>query len=174
MKLVHPVLLSVALIACQSARVETPTQQTTPQARAALGVKTDVPPEGLAREMDLDFQVRQQGRLVTSVLEEGAAHEAGIRSGDVLLQLGEVTLYSQDDIDDFVSVHEPGDEVSTTVVRGQSGEREDLLIELGTGAARSKEAIEWQYASLAQLPAALEQARAEKKKVLVGLSGAET
>ncbi len=34
--------------------------------------------------------------------------------------------------------------------------------------------MNWQYASLAQLESALEEARAQKKKVLVGLSGAET
>jgi S1-C subfamily serine protease len=124
--------------------------------------------------MGLEYKVRQQGRVIEGVAEESAASKSGLRTGDVLLQLGEVVLYSQDDIDDFVSVHEPGASVRATLVRSGTSERKEIQITLGTGTVRSADTLRWQYASLAQLPAALEQARAEKKKVLVGLSGAET
>lgn len=172
MKSILAMSLAIALVACQSSS-EKP-QEIATAANAALGVTTAIPSEGLAGEMGLEFQVRQQGRLVKSVDGGSAAYEAGIRSGDVLLQLGDVTLYSQDDIDDFLSVHEPGSQVHATLVRSGTKAREELQIELDAGAARKPDTIRWQYASLAQLPAAREQARAEKKKVLVGLSGAET
>lgn len=174
MKILYPMSIALVLGACQSPTAAPPESASSLDNSAALGVSTSVPTEALAREMGLEFQVRLQGRLVDSVSEESAAEAAGIRSGDVLLQLDEMALYSQDDIDDFVSVHQPGDRVRATVVRGATHQREELPVELGAGPARSKDGIDWQYASLAQLPAALELARAEKKKVLVGLSGAET
>ncbi len=55
-------------------------------------------------------------------------------------------------------------------VETTSGTKETLL----DGNAVFFEELEWQYASLAQLPAALDEARTSNKKLLVGLSGAET
>jgi predicted metalloprotease with PDZ domain len=173
MKLVYLLLASIPLAACRST-AGAPSGAGSAPGTAFLGVETDVPPEDLAREMKLELEVRQQGRLVTAVTEGSAAHQARIRNGDVLLQLDDVILYSQDDIDDFVSVHGPGDQVTATVVRRDSHEQEKLQVELGSGAARGNEGVRWQYASLTQLPTALDRARAEKRKVLVGLSGAET
>ncbi len=172
MKILYSTLAAVVLAACQS-----PNRQPasgTSEASATLGVTTAVPSNAQARAMGLAFQVRQQGRIVESVASKSPAFEAGVRSGDVLLQLGNVTLYSQDDIDDFIAIHKPGAKVRATLVRNETNEREEILITLGQGGARPSGALRWQFASLAQLPFALERARAEKKKVLVGLSGAET
>lgn len=174
MKLIYPISLAIAVVACQAPPQEPDVPAARTEARATLGVTTAIPAKELADGMALEFQVRQQGRVVESVAEESAASNAGIRAGDVLLQLGDVTLYSQDDIDDFVSIHEPGEDVRVTLVRSGTREREELLVSLGKGSARAMGGIRWQFASLAQLPAALDRARAEKKKVLVGLSGAET
>lgn len=74
--------------------------------KATIGVSTSVPPSELAEAMELTNRVRVHGRLVDSV--EGPAAEAGICTGDVLLTLGAVDLYSDDDIADFLSVTEPG------------------------------------------------------------------
>ncbi len=174
MKLIQWTLLASALVACQSSREQLTAPATGARTSATLGVSTSIPSEELAQAMGLEFQVRQQGRMVESVADRSAAATAGVRVGDVLLRLGEVTLYSQDDIDDYVSIHEPRAQVLATLVRSGTREREELVITLGQGPARPSGTLRWQYASLAQLPAALEQARAEKKKVLVGLSGAET
>lgn len=174
MKLIHHAFLAIALVACRSSSGKPQEIAPTTAAGATLGVTTEIPSRELAREMGLEFQIRQQGRLVESVAEGSAASSAGIRTGDVLVQLGEVTLYSQDDIDDFLSVSEPGAQVRATLVRGDTRERRELSITLGSGSAPPPGTMRWQYASLAQLPAALEEARAEMKKVLVGLSGAET
>ncbi len=174
MKLVVPMSIALVLGACRSPATSAPEGSRASAEVAALGLTTSVPSEALARELGLEVQVRLQGRRVETVSADGAADAAGIRSGDVLLRLDDVTLYSQDDIDDLVSVHQPGDGIRATVVRGDTHEREELLVELGARQVRAAEGIDWQYASLAQLPAALERARAEQKKVLVGLSGAET
>jgi len=165
-----PALL--ALAACQvpaPAPLEAATERS-----ATLGITTGVPPAELARRLGLEFDVRQQGRLVQSLVADGPAARAGIEVEDVLLELDGVTLYSQDDVADILSVHAPDEVLSASVVRNATSEREEIELTLGTGAARSAHELRWQYASLAQLPAALERARAEKKKVLVGLSGAET
>jgi predicted metalloprotease with PDZ domain len=175
MRLITTTLLATTLVACQSSGAgPAPEVLDDGPLAATLGVTTSIPSKELAQEMELEFQVRQQGRFVDSVALDGAASRAGIRTGDVLLELGDVTLYSQDDIDDFLYVNEPETRVRATVVRKGTSERKELSVTLGAGAARGTDGIEWQYASLAQLPAALDQARAEKKKVLVGLSGAET
>ena len=173
MRLITTALPATLLVACQSSEPAPQALDGGPRT-AALGVTTSVPPEELAREMELEHKVRQQGRLVESVDAGSAAAKAGIRSGDVLLELGDLTLYSQDDIDDFLSVSEPGTPVRATLIRDGTSEREELSVTLGTGAARATDTIEWQYASLVPLPDALDQARAENKKVLVGLSGGET
>lgn len=173
MKLVYLLIAAMPLIACRSAP-EVPGGTSYALRSASLGVETSVPPADLARELQLPFEVRQQGRLVTAVTAGSAAFQAGIQVGDVLLQLDEVTLYSHDDIDDFVSVLHPGAEVTATVVRRRSHEQEELQVELGSKPAHGTQGIQWQYASLAQLPTALDEARAAKKRVLVGLSGAET
>jgi len=141
---------------------------------ATLGVTTSVPSPELALEMGLEFLVRQQGRRIDSVDEGSPASLMGIRVGDVLLKLGGTTLYSQDDINDFLSVHPSGTRATLTLVRAGMRQRDELSVALETGALVPSSTIPWRFASLSQLPAALDRARAEKKRLLVGLSGAET
>jgi predicted metalloprotease with PDZ domain len=175
MRALFTVFLAIGSTGCLAASEEPMHASTsTTEASATLGVATAIPSSELASELDLAFEIRQQGRVVETVDQWSVAARAGVEPGDVLLRLGDITLYSQDDIEDFLSVHDPGDEVRATVVRRGSREREELRLALGSGAPRESGKIRWQYASLAQLPAALDRARAEKKKVLVGLSGAET
>ena len=164
----------MAFTACRSTSEEAGEPMSKTERSATLGVTTAVPSEAIANDMGLAFEVRRQGRVIEAIAEASAASKAGFRTGDVLLQLDDVTLYSQDDIDDFVSVLEPGATVTATLVRNGTSDREELTVTLGTGDARRAGGIRWEYASLAQLPAALDQATAENKKVLVGLSGAET
>lgn len=143
---------------------------------ASLGLRTSVPSQELGEEMGLTFNVRWEGRIIDEVTPGGAAEKAGVKSGDVLLAIDGITLFSQDDISDFLAVSSPGQEVSVELKRVGKGDAEELRVTLGAESAplaREPE-LGWQFASLAQLPKALELARAEKKKVMVGLSGAET
>ena len=144
--------------------------------RATLGVRTSVPEPEVAEQMELEFNVRWEGRYVDHVDAGGAAALAGVQQGDVLLSIDDMTLFSEDDLVDFLSVTEPGEEVLLELKRG--GETNVSRVRATLGSQQSPIAdqpvLDWQYASLVQLPRALEVARAEKKKVLVGLSGAET
>lgn len=143
---------------------------------AVLGFETAVPSEELSKALGLRNNVRVLGREVTEVEPDGAAARAGVRVGDVVLRLGGNDLYSADDVADFLRVASPGDRVPVVLERiGESGQVE-LVATLGGESVTAAETpdIEWQYASLGQLPMALEEARAKMKKVLVGLSGAET
>ncbi|MBL4770436.1 MAG: thioredoxin family protein [Planctomycetes bacterium] len=143
---------------------------------ATLGIDTAVPSDETASAVGLTNKVRVLGRLVTKVEPESAAAKAGLKVDDVILRLGSNDLYSADDIADFLSVSKPGDQVPLVFKRSGSSEEYEATATLGEVevAAVPGSRLVWQYSSLGQLPGALEQARAEKKKVLVGLSGAET
>jgi thiol-disulfide isomerase/thioredoxin len=146
------------------------------QKSASLGVETAVPSHEVAASLELTNKVRIRGRLVTDVEQDSAAAKAGIKPGDVLVRLGDNELYSADDISDFLSTSKPGDQVTLTYKRPGSPEKHEALVTLGGGEqslARGPR-FKWHYSGLVQLPQALGEARAKKKRVLVGLSGAET
>ena len=142
--------------------------------RATLGVTTDAPSEELASDMALEHRVRFRGRVVDSVAPGSAAAQAGLAAGDVLLALDAVELFSQDDIDDVLRVHRPGETLALTFQRAGSREQRTARATLGAERGPRNTGIAWRHASLANLPRALDEARAEKRLVLVGLSGAET
>lgn len=162
--------LSVLLLACGCAadRGSAPSEQ-----RAALlGIETSSPSAEQAEELGLPFKVRQQCRVVTRVTEPAAS--AGVREGDVLFAIGDVDLYSQDDLDDVLRASRPGDEVSLALRHRDEPEVQSLRVVLGVGTEKKAVGIAWRYASLANLPRALEESRSTVRNVLVGLSGAET
>lgn len=143
---------------------------------ATLGIETAVPSDEVAEALGLTNKVRLHGRQISRLEPGGPAAAAGLQLGDVLLSLGGNDLYSHDDISDFLLVSSPGDE-SPAVFRRQ-GEAAIRRTTLSLGgkpiAAKGRPAIEWQFSGPGQLAKALDAARAQKKKVLVGLSGAET
>jgi S1-C subfamily serine protease len=82
--------------------------------RAILGVNiADVTAE-LAKEMDID---KLEGVYVAGVRPEGAAREAGIREGDVILSVNGVKVNSSAELQEQVSRYRPGEEVKVTVRR---------------------------------------------------------
>jgi len=169
---VKAAFLSFALLlACACAAGKGAPSSAASSPAAVLGIETDAPTEEQAEQLGLPFKVRQQCRVVTSVT--GPAASAGVRAGDVLFAIGDVDLYSQDDLDDVLRVSRPGEEVILALKRGESAVRKVEVV-LGAGTKRAPAGIAWRYASLANLPRALEEARGSGKNVLVGLSGAET
>lgn len=144
--------------------------------RAWLGAATRTPSDAEAEELGLPFEVRLQGQTVAAVVSGGPASAAGVRTGDVILRLGENTLHSQDDVRDFLSAAQPGERVELTVRR--TGTTGDLSIPVVLGRSPdphvARPSIEWEFASLAQLPRAMAKAEAQSRALLIGLSGAET
>jgi predicted metalloprotease with PDZ domain len=140
--------------------------------RATLGIETSTPTAEFAATLQLPNRIRVLGRVIESA--EGPAALAGLQRGDVLLALSDVDLHSQDDLDDFLRSSRPGETITLRVLRpGEPGERM-LTARLGGVAMTAESGIRWQYASLASLPRAQAEAREKRRKVLVGLSGAET
>ncbi|MBQ9470219.1 MAG: Do family serine endopeptidase [Bacteroidales bacterium] len=82
--------------------------------RAILGVSIVELSEELARERGISAI---KGVLVTAVADEGAAHKAGIRAGDVLLSVNGIEVNSVSQLQEQVSKHRPGQKVELIVSR---------------------------------------------------------
>ena len=143
---------------------------------ATLGMTTTAPTMKEAKARGLKIQVRVRGQLVTAVEKRGPAAKAGIRRGDVVEQIDDNEIYSQDDIADFLVVSKPKQKVDLHVVRSKGNKKKTLQVVLGSKRVKaSKEPrMRWQFASLGQLDAAIAKAKKEQRLILIGLSGAET
>lgn len=138
-----------------------------------LGAETRAPTKQEAREYSLPGGVRAQGQLIESVEAGSPADKAGLAKGDVILKLNDNRIYSRDSLEDFLRVTRPGTEIKVTVKRAKTYKEEEIRLTLGERETKERRIL-WQYASLEQLDAALAHAKKDKKKVLVGISGAET
>lgn len=143
---------------------------------ASLGVETRAPSKEEAAAFALhDIKGRWEGRLVASVAADGPAAKAGLREGDVLLAIDDDPLYSQDDLDDVMRVSREGTEVHLRVKRAETHAEEALAATLGPAPAGAAPAgISWEFAGAGQLDDALAAAKAAGRRVLVGVTGAET
>jgi Do/DeqQ family serine protease len=82
--------------------------------RAVIGINIrDVNAE-LAEEKDLD---KIEGVYVAGITEEGAAREAGIEEGDVIISVNAVKVNSVPELQEQVGKYRPGDEVNVGVKR---------------------------------------------------------
>ncbi|TFH26824.1 MAG: Do family serine endopeptidase [Bacteroidia bacterium] len=82
--------------------------------RAILGVNIATVTAELAEEMKIDVI---EGVYVTNVRPEGAAREAGIKEGDVIISIDETRVNSSPELQEFVSKYRPGKEVKVVVKR---------------------------------------------------------
>lgn len=172
-------LFLFAIAACQSGPTSTAHSEhdSALQAnRAWLGAGMRIPSAAEAEAMELPTDVRLQGRAIDSVLPNSPAALAGLKVGDVLMSLDENALYSDDDFIDFLNASDPGDEVKLTIRRAGNAEDELLLVELSGSPDQhaSDPSIDWEFASLAQLTEGQAKAKNEGRRLLIGLSGAET
>lgn len=177
-------LILLAIATCGSAmtaQVKTSKQQTVEQKKATesvawAGVKTRTPSKEECIQYALNLEVRYQGQLVTNVVAKSAAAKAGIEVGDIILMMGKVGIFSKDDIADVVMVRKPGQVVDVRLLKAKTKKEKSVLLKLGSKKIpkRKKARLQWHYAGLPYLEEALARAKKEKKRVLVGLSGAET
>jgi S1-C subfamily serine protease len=77
---------------------------------------------------DLDLSV-ESGALVSEVLEDGPANEAGLESGDVIIKVDDHEITSMEDVTGLLVEYNPGDKVKITYVRGD--DTEETEVELG-------------------------------------------
>lgn len=140
--------------------------------QATLGAETRAPTPEEVKSYALIVETRPVGQIVLRVEEGSPAAKAGMRAGDAILKFGGVKIYSRDHLEDVMRVSKAGAELALVLKRPNEAERE-VKATLGKSETPAK-GIAWQFASLEQLPAALERAKKEGKTLLVGLSGAET
>ena len=97
--------------------------------RGWLGVAIQHIDETLAEALGLD---EEKGALVASVMEDGPAGRAGLRSGDVIVSFAGERLDEMKDLPRIVARVESGTEVELEVWR--DGRRETLVATIGTQA----------------------------------------
>ncbi len=129
--------------------------------RAYLGVSIRDLDQKLADELDMD---RPRGVYVNGITEGGAAKNAGLEAGDVILKVGSIPVNNVTQLQEQVGKFKPGDRVPVTVLHG---DRESVL-ELtlrgkeGSTVATAKERSE----RLESLGAELRAASVEELKAL--------
>jgi len=69
----------------------------------------------LAREKNLDVL---RGVYVDSLVSGGAAEQAGIRAGDVIVAINQSEVHTNSELLEMIARHRPGDKLSVTVNRG--------------------------------------------------------
>ncbi len=83
--------------------------------RAALGVRVASVDANLAAQDNLSVD---HGALIAQVVPNGAAASAGLRVGDVIVQIDSKTVNDVSSLGDILANHNPGDTVAVKVVRG--------------------------------------------------------
>ena len=71
-----------------------------------------------------------QGVYVTSVENGSPALDGGVRVADVIAKFDGETISSMNDIEKFLDVHEPGDEVKLTVIRGSGKNQKKSILKI--------------------------------------------
>jgi len=77
-----------------------------------------------------------RGVRIGSLVDDGAAEEAGLREGDVIIALGVEKIRDREELHDYLEDTDPGDELEVTIIR--NGRTMDYTVELGkmSGAAQ--------------------------------------
>ncbi|MGB3848649.1 MAG: Do family serine endopeptidase [Tunicatimonas sp.] len=85
--------------------------------RALIGVQIVDVNAASAEEYDLDMR---RGVYVSGVMDGGAGAEAGLKEGDVIVQVDEKRTNKSSDLQSYVGRKRPGDQVAVTVMRDGS------------------------------------------------------
>jgi len=89
--------------------------------RAVLGVNiVDIDAE-LAKEKSIDVM---EGVYVAGLTEEGAAKDAGMEEGDIILKVNDIKVNNISELQEQINKYSPGDKVNITVKRN----KEDVLV----------------------------------------------
>ena len=76
----------------------------------------------------------EDGVVVTSVMEDSAAEDAGIEENDIIVQIDDVKVTGVQSLKDEIGKHLPGERVTLTIVR--NGETKEIRLTLGNTLAR--------------------------------------
>ena len=92
---------------------------------AFLGVgTTDVTPE-LKSQLGVNVN---DGAAVTDVTSGSPADDAGLKRGDVIVQIGDTQVKNAGNVATAVRKHQPGEKVTVTYVRGSDRKTADVTL----------------------------------------------
>lgn len=122
--------------------------------RAFIGVSITDVTSPLAKRKGV---TSTKGVYVSDVTANGAAQEAGIKPGDIILKIKDIEVNSTAELQEQVGQHRPGDQITVRVLRGKT-EKDMLLtlrnIEGKTDIVKADETIEIYGATFKAIPAA--------------------
>ena len=93
--------------------------------RAILGVTIATVTAELAQQMEID---EIEGVYITTVRPEGAAKQAGMKEGDVIISVDETRVNSSAQLQETVSKYRPGQEVQVIVKRDGKLKQFDVVL----------------------------------------------
>src|SRR5919199_2669057 len=93
-----------------------------------LGIRYTELTQDISERFDLSVK---NGVIVTEVERGGPAADAGLRPEDVITALGSTQIKGPGDLLAALRNYKPGDTVTLTVVRGGTGNEENIQVELG-------------------------------------------
>ncbi len=82
--------------------------------RGYLGVNIQEVTQDIAREHNMK---EIKGVLIADVMDNSAAKKAGIRKGDIILEIGDKEVNSVPELQEYVSMNRPGDKIKVTYSR---------------------------------------------------------
>ncbi len=104
--------------------------------RAMLGVSFAPVTDDFVEQRGEELSISETGGVyVASVSDGGAASEAGIRKGDVIVEIDGVKLTSKVNLQEIIAMHRPGDSVKISVKRGSSMKHFDVTLRNRSGKA---------------------------------------
>jgi len=84
----------------------------------------------LTKQLGEYFGVKKgKGALITEVLEDSPAEEAGLKAGDVIISIDEEKVADADDVREVIEDSEPGDMVKIVVMRNK--QEKSFSVEIG-------------------------------------------
>lgn len=98
--------------------------------RGMLGVTIRTMDSNLAKEKDVEFA---KGVWVENVGENSAADKAGIKSGDIIVEVDGIDVHTSPRLQEIIASKRPGDKVSVTVKRNGKEREFDVVLENANG-----------------------------------------
>ena len=95
--------------------------------RAMLGVSIRTVNAALVEELKLKLD-KLEGVYIADVAEEGGANEAGLESGDIILEVNSTNVNSSSELQEQISKYRPGDEVSVVIKRDGKKKQFDVVL----------------------------------------------
>lgn len=136
--------------------------------RAFIGVRISEVTQEVASERGLS---KIEGVYVADLVDKGAAAEAGIREGDIILRVGKASVRTVPELQERISRYRPGDKVNVTVWRDKREVILPVILRNQSGSTELRDAD--REATLTALGASIEEVPAEELKKLNLTGGAK-